>query len=98
LQRLLGDEGALKRMRPLDAAEAFDRGDVLVRDRPQRRIAGSHRVIVDQDIAGTAFARAAAEMRTRQTEMTAQNREQRRIGIGVDLGLDAVEAETNVGH
>src|ERR1700722_955385 len=64
LQRLLGDKGALKRMRVLLAAKAFDGGDVFISDGPQRRVAGVNRVVVDDDGAGAAFASAAAEMRT----------------------------------
>src|SRR6266700_3894070 len=60
LHCLLGDKSALQRMRPLGAAQAVDRDDVLVGNRPQRRIAGGDRAIADDDIAGAAFAGPAA--------------------------------------
>ena len=68
LHGLLGDEGALQRMRPLGRAEAFDRGDVLAGGGPQRRVAGGHRLAVDQHVAGAALVGAAAEMRGRQPQ------------------------------
>src|ERR1700733_3835513 len=64
LQRLLGDKGALKRVRILLAAKAFDGGDVFISDGPQRRVAGIDGVVVDDHSTGAAFAGAAAEMRT----------------------------------
>ena len=53
--------------------------------------------IVDDDVAGAAFIGAAAEMRTGHAERSAQDGEQRSIGIGIDIGLDAIEAESNAG-
>ncbi len=50
-------------------------------------------MIADDDVAGAAFARAAAEMRAGHAELTAQDGEQRGIRIGVDVGLDAIEAK-----
>ena len=55
LQRLLGDKGPLQRMRLLWASQPFDGHNVLVRNRPQRRVAGGHRVTADDDVAGAAF-------------------------------------------
>jgi hypothetical protein len=37
-------------------------------------------------------------MRAGQMQVTAQDIEQRTIGIGVDVGLDAIEAESNIRH
>src|SRR6185312_9232536 len=77
---------------------AFDGGDVLVRDRPQRHVAGGDGAAADHDVAGAALARAAAEMRAGQAEGPAQHIEQRAVGIGVDFGLHAVEAKTDTRH
>src|ERR1700692_2364016 len=55
-------------------------------------------MIINHDVAGAAFIGAAAEMRTGQAELTAQDGQQRCIGIGVDIGLDAIEAKANTWH
>jgi hypothetical protein len=49
-------------------------------------------------MAGAAFARAAAEMRSGQAEPSAQNVEQERIGIGIDLGRNTIEAKSRARH
>src|ERR1700754_4676619 len=81
-------------MRMLARSQSFDCSDVLVRDGPQRCIARRHSMIADHDIASAAFIGAAAEMRSRHPQLTAQNVEQRPVRIGVDLGLDAIEAKS----
>src|SRR6185295_13580247 len=98
LQRLFGDEGALQRVRPLARSQSLDGGDILVRDRPQRRIAGRYRAIADDDIAGATLTTAAAEMRPGDVELSAQNIQQRPIGIGVNFCLGAVKAKSNAWH
>jgi hypothetical protein len=55
-------------------------------------------VIVDNDVAGAAFIGPTAEMRAGDAELSAQYIEQRSIGIGVDCGLGAIEAESNTQH
>src|SRR6266481_1546223 len=85
-------------MRSLRASEPFDGSDVLVRDRPQRRVARGHRVIADDDVTGAAFVGATPEMRANDAELPAQDVEQRSIGVGVNCGLDAIEAEANTRH
>src|SRR5579872_929547 len=62
LHRLFGDKRSLQRMRMLRAAQSFKGRNLLVRDRPHRRVAGGDRMIFDHDMAGAAFARAATEM------------------------------------
>jgi len=37
-------------------------------------------------------------MRTGHAELPAQDIEQRSIGVGVDVSLDAIEAESNIRH
>src|SRR6266404_4177206 len=98
LQGLLGDERALQGMRLLRAPQPFDGGDVLIRNRPQRRVARGDRMIADNDVAGAAFIGAAPEMWPGHAELPAQDIEQRTIGIGVDIGLDAIEAESDTWH
>src|SRR5436190_6241790 len=79
LHGLFGNEGALQRMRPLGAAEPLERRHVLVRDRPQRNVAGTRSATVDNDVASAAFACTAAEMRSNQAELVAQDVKQRTI-------------------
>src|SRR5882757_342356 len=98
LQRLLGDERALQWVWLFGGAKALDRGDILVRHRPERHIAGRHRAVPHDDITGAALAGAAAEMRPGHAELCAQNIQQRSIGIGVDLRLRAIEAKSNARH
>src|SRR5712671_851823 len=98
LQGLLGDKRTLQRMWLFRASQPFDGRDVLVRDRPQRRVACGHRVIADNDVAGAAFIGAAAEMRTGHAEMPAQDIEKRPIGVGVDISLNAIEAKSDTLH
>src|SRR5690242_11617129 len=73
LHRLLGNESPLQRVWVVGIAEALQRGDVLVHSGPQRRVAGSHCTITDDDVAGAALARATAEMRSGQTAFAPQN-------------------------
>src|SRR6266404_3148163 len=85
-------------MRLLRASQPRDGGDVLVRNRPQRRVACGDRAVADNDVAGAAFVGAAPEMRAGHAELPAQDIEQRTIGIGVDINLDAIEAESDTWH
>src|SRR6266567_9339856 len=62
LRRLLLDEGALQRMGFLGGAEAFDRGDVDFADRADRGHARAHRTPADEDRAGAALGKPAAEL------------------------------------
>jgi hypothetical protein len=55
-------------------------------------------VIADNNVAGAAVIGAAAEMRTGHAELPAQEVEKRTIGVGVDISLDAIEAESNTRH
>jgi len=55
-------------------------------------------MIANHHPAGAAFARAAAEMRTDDTELPTQNIKQRPIGIGVDFGWGAVETKSDAWH
>ena len=53
-QRLFGDEGALQRVGLLVRSQSLDGDDILVRDRPERRIAGGYRAIARATLAGAA--------------------------------------------
>src|ERR1700738_238221 len=85
-------------MWPLGISQSFDGRDVLARHRPERRIAGGYGTIVDHDVTGAAFARAACEMRPEHAELPKQDVQQRSIGISVDIRLDAIEMKSNVWH
>src|SRR6202040_3382036 len=52
LHRLLRDERGLQRVRPLDGTEAFERGDLQLPERADRRDAGAHWGAVDEHHAG----------------------------------------------
>src|SRR3979411_3365472 len=85
-------------MRLLGASQPFDGGDVLVGNRPRRRVARGHYAIADNDVAGAAFVGAATQMRTGHAELPAQDIEQRSVGVAVDISLDAIEAESDTRH
>ena len=95
LHGLLSYEGALQRVRVLGASQSLERGNLLVRDRPKRCVAGSHHTITDKNVAGAALACTATKMRSCQAEPSPQEIEQRAVGIGVNLGCDAIEIKSN---
>ena len=80
LRHLLIDEGGLDRMRFCRRPESFERGDRLALRIRDSHLAGLHRRAVDQDGAGAALAKPAAELCRRQAEAT-QHIEQRLIGV-----------------
>ena len=55
-------------------------------------------MIVNHDITGTAFIRAAAKMGASQAKLAAQKIEQGLIRCRIDRCLDAIEAESNGRH
>ena len=55
-------------------------------------------MIADNDVTGAAFVAAAAEMRAGHAKRPAQGRQQRELGIGIDIGLDAIEAKSDARH
>src|SRR4030088_2472717 len=97
LRRLLGDEGLLQRMRPVHAAEAFDRHDLGLADIPDRYDAGAYRLPGDQDPAGPARRQPAAEYRAVERKIIAQHVEQRRVRLGRNVAHRAVHLQAD-GH
>src|SRR5262249_8950197 len=97
LSRLLGDEGALQRMRFLDRTQAFDRGDGGIAERADGSDAGTRRLAVDQHRSGAALGKPAAEFGAVERKVVAQHVEQRRIRLGRHRAALAVDVQTD-GH
>jgi len=95
LQRLFGDEGALQRVWIIGASQSLDGDDILVLDGAQGCVSGGHGPFADHDMASAAFAGSAPEMWADQAEPAAEDRKQRCIGIGIDIGFLAVQTESN---
>src|ERR1700730_11335557 len=100
LRRLLRHESGLQRVRPLERTEAFERGDLRLPERADRRDAGAQRGAVDEHRAGAALAKPAAELGGIEAEIIAQHIEQRRVRLGrhavhraVHLEADSHDAE-----
>ena len=93
MRSLRVDEGLLQRMWGIDTAEPFERDDLAPFRQPDRQRAGAGRLAVDQYGAGAAFAEAAAEFRTAETEVVAQEEQQRRLGLAGNLMARAVDAK-----
>src|SRR6195952_4417548 len=72
---------------------ALDRRDLGLADILDRRLAGAHRLPVEMDRAGAALGDAAAILGARLVEMVAQDPEERRLGVGIDLVRDAVDRQ-----
>src|ERR1700730_4244739 len=105
LHRLLRDEGGLQRVRPLDGTEAFERGDLQLPERADRRDAGAHWGTVDEHHAGAALAKPAAELGGVEAKIIAQHVEQRRVRLGrhavhrtVHLEADRHDAKLRLGR
>src|SRR5262245_3693150 len=97
LRRLLADEGALKRMRLVDRAQAFDRGDRGLSDSTDADRARTRRLALHEDGASAALAEAAAEFWPVELEIVAQNIKQRRVRLGGHRPRHAVDFQTD-GH
>ncbi len=94
LERLLGDERSLHRMRPLGRAEpgqGRDRG--AVGETRQAAHAGEDRLAVDQHGASAALPEAATELRAEDPGVVAQAQQQRSRRIGLDRDRPAVHPE-----
>ena len=73
--------------------QTFERGDFLVRDARDRRNAGTHFLAVDQNGTGSALCESAAELRTDQFKIVAQNVEQRSVVGRLDLVPDSIHIQ-----
>src|SRR5581483_3224314 len=80
LRHLFLDESRLQRMRRGRVAEPFKRGDGFALHVCDSGLAGARRFPVDQDGAGAALSKAAAEFRGRQADVT-QDIEERLVRI-----------------
>ena len=79
------------------ARESLDGFDFPAFDFLDLRLAGANRIAVDQDGTGPALAFAAAELRAGESEVLAENLEQRAPRIGGDAPGFSVHCELQVG-
>src|SRR5437763_669547 len=95
LDRLLVDERLLDRMQSsgVGPADPFDGRDVVTGCRPQRRIARRHGIPVEENVARATLAGAAAESRSLELQVVAKNIKKRRVRLGLDLVVAAVNTE-----
>src|SRR3984893_8438039 len=98
LPRLLIDKGLLQRMRTVRRAQALDRHDFLAGDGRERLAAGFLRFAVDQHHAASALLEPAAEFGPHQTEVVAQDVEQRRFRLRRCADGISIYDETNSLH
>src|SRR5262245_24262308 len=98
LRGLLVDEGLLDRMWLLSCAESFERRDLGFRHGAHRRNAGSDRLAVGDDRARSTLAEATAEFGTAQFEVVAQNEQQRRGRIDVDIPSPPIHPQGKGSH
>jgi hypothetical protein len=91
LAGLLVEKGPLQRVRLLRRPQPLDGEDRLARHCRQRLAAGFFGVAVDQHHTAAALFLAAAEFRSHQAEVIAQNIEQRRVRVGRDAYGAAVD-------
>ena len=85
-------------MRLLGRAEPFERRDLGAVHRADRRDAGADGRPVDDHRAGAALAEAAAELRSAEREVVAEDIEQRRRRIDVDRVRLAIHGEADGAH
>ena len=94
LERLLGDEGGLHRVRLRWGAETGDGGDrSAVGEARHPPHAGADRLAVDQHGAGAALPEPAPELRTERRGVVAQAEQEWRRRIGLDRDRPAVDSE-----
>ena len=96
LRHVERDPGVLHLLADGAGAYALDRRDLLADGRRDRRAAGANRLAVQMHRARAAQLRAAAELGAGHAERVAQDPEQRRVRIGVDLTGLAVDGDA--GH
>src|SRR6266478_10071688 len=93
LRGLLGDEGALHWAGIIGAAQSLHRSDLSAFQQQDRRNAGKDGLAVYHDGACAALTEAASELGSVEREVVTQHIKERRIGIGRDIGLTAVDGE-----
>src|SRR6185369_3424027 len=87
------DPGRLQRAADGLGADRFDRDDLAVRNRRDRRDARAHSLAVHVNGAGAAERHAAAELAARQPELVPQRPQQRGLAGYVDVLAFAVDVE-----
>ena len=88
---LLLDKGALHWPRVICRTQTFNGGNLFSLDQQNWRDAGEDSRSIDHDGARTALAEAAAEFRSVQCKLVAQNIEEGCIGLCGDLALLAID-------
>ena len=96
LSGLLVDERLLERMRRLRRAQAFKRDDLRAGHGAHARDAGSDRLAVGDDGAGTALSLAAPELRPTELQVVAQDLQQRRRGIDIHALRTPVDSQVKM--
>src|SRR6185312_6396582 len=91
LRDLLGDPGDLQRM---VAAEAFDGGDLLAHRVLRRGLAGAHGGAIEMYRTGAAQSGAATELRPGHLQVLANDPQQGRVVLDIDLLLLTVDGES----
>ncbi len=97
LGRLLFHEGALDRRGRFDCSETLKRRHLLALKQKQRRHAGQDGVAVHDHRARTALAEPAAEFGGIELDIVAQNIEQRRIRVRIDLMVLTIDLQCHHG-
>jgi PAS domain-containing protein len=95
LRRLFLDESALQRVQVGGGADPLERGDAAAGECRHRLAARIDRLAVDHDLARAALLEAAAELGGSQPEIVAQDQEQRRVGLDLDLPHASVDLQSD---
>ena len=88
-----GNEGPLQRTRIVNCAKTFECRDAPTLGYNSWSDAGEHRLVIQQDCAGTALAETAAELCAIEPEVVAQDVEKRGRAVCVDLMVAAIDVE-----
>src|SRR5690348_8083330 len=84
---------------PIDRTHGCATWHTVARNAPRRPNEGGHRMAVEQHGARAALALAAAEARSLELEVVAQDVQQRRVGLRPDLAVAAVDPKRErLGH
>ena len=99
LGSLLVDECLLHGVQLVATSQTLDGRDVVPRRRPERRIAGLHRVAIEKHGARAAVAFATTESRSFELEIVAQNVQERRLRRCRHRAIPAIHAQLEAfGH
>lgn len=95
LRNLLIDPGLLHRMQTLLTGQAFDRRNLFISQVRNRQYAGSHRLAIDMDRAGTALRDPASVFRAGELQNIAQYPEHRHLAVNIDADGFSVQLKLN---